>query len=93
MNYHCECCDYHTSNKKDYNKHKLTLKHKNFIENSKIVEKSHLKHHCELCDFHTSNKNDYNRHCNTAKHKKTHKTQIHPHIEPVIESSIKVNKF
>lgn len=27
-NFYCEKCDYNTSNKKDYNKHKLTSKHK-----------------------------------------------------------------
>lgn len=70
MNFNCECCDFHTSNKKDYNKHKMTAKHKKRIEPDKHAEKSHLKYHCETCDFLTSKKTDYTIHCNTAKHKK-----------------------
>ena len=29
--YSCECCHYHASDKYDYNKHLLTLKHKVII--------------------------------------------------------------
>ena len=31
--FECKICDYSTSNKYDYNKHLLTLKHKKMIQN------------------------------------------------------------
>jgi len=70
MNYHCECCDYQTSNKKDFSKHEMTAKHKKGILMRKQVNKSLLKYHCECCDYFTSKKTNYNAHCLTTKHKK-----------------------
>ena len=70
MNFHCNFCNFNTSNKKDYNKHVLTAKHKNRILRGKIAEKNPSNYHCEICDYHTSNKTDYTKHVLTAKHKK-----------------------
>ena len=69
MNFHCENCDFHTSNRKDYTKHELTAKHKNRILRGKIATKNPMNYHCEFCDYYTGNKSDYNKHVLTAKHK------------------------
>ena len=71
MNYHCEYCDYQTSNKKDFSKHEMTAKHKKSILMRQQVNKSLLKYHCECCDYFTSKKTNYNAHCLTTKHKKS----------------------
>ena len=42
LNYICEDCDYYTSNKKDYLKHTLTLKHMRLINANKNPQKSQL---------------------------------------------------
>jgi hypothetical protein len=51
--YYCEKCDTGTSNKKDFNKHLSTAKHKkmNFLNNCEqlLTEKSH-KHTCSECN-------------------------------------------
>ena len=38
--FHCKKCDYHTSDKKDYNKHIMTAKHKNRTFSNILSEKS-----------------------------------------------------
>ena len=81
MNYHCECCDFHTSNKKDYNRHNMTTKHKNCVLNAKNAEKANLKFHCECCDFYTSNKTNFTIHESTAKHKKGVLSKKKPLVE------------
>jgi hypothetical protein len=49
----CNCCDYITSNKKDYNKHMLTLKHKKTL-NGNNLEKMEINKPqefiCEICN-------------------------------------------
>jgi hypothetical protein len=40
MLYKCETCIYSTVNQKDYNKHCKTLKHKNKVQESTVVQKS-----------------------------------------------------
>jgi hypothetical protein len=81
MNFHCDYCDFNTSNKKDYNKHILTAKHKNRILRGKIAEKNPSTYHCEICDYHTSNKTDYTKHILTAKHKKRISKKKNPKID------------
>jgi len=39
--YNCSICDYNTSNKKDYNKHLLTLKHKSMTNDDKTPKNNH----------------------------------------------------
>jgi len=75
----CEICDYNTSNKKDYNKHLTTSKHKNksiindFQQNEdKSQDKSHFFTHikfvCELCNYNSNSNKDYKKHLLTSKH-------------------------
>ena len=45
----CEKCNYNTSSKKDFNKHLLTLKHKNGINDNKIT-KNNNSFICETCN-------------------------------------------
>ena len=70
LKYNCELCDYHTSSKKDYDKHSSTDKHKG---NKKVV-KNPPKYNCDLCDYHSINKLHYNRHLLTGKHIKNTKS-------------------
>ena len=49
--YYCKKCDYNTRDKKDFNKHKLTRKHKKSVINGKktpIVE-----YECNFCKWKT----------------------------------------
>ena len=47
-NFFCEKCNYKTCNKKDFNKHLLTQKHKN-KDNDNNYQKSHF-YVCEKCN-------------------------------------------
>ena len=42
IKYSCEICNYNTYNKKDYNKHLLTDKHKYLQNTSENPQKSHI---------------------------------------------------
>ena len=82
--YECNLCDYTTDNKKDYNKHTLTLKHIERTDGTKqklhgnkkmpvqISENNQNKscYKCSYCNFETSKLSNYNLHLNTMKHKK-----------------------
>ena len=82
--YECKLCDYTTDNKKDYNKHILTLKHIERTNGTKqklhgnqempvqISENNQNKscYKCSYCNFETSKLSNYNLHLNTMKHKK-----------------------
>jgi hypothetical protein len=43
LKFHCEICDYYTSNKKDYSKHILTLKHQNLMKTNDFINKNPQK--------------------------------------------------
>ena len=45
--YICDTCNYETNNKKDFNKHTLTRKHKINIGEIKKIPK---KYFCEICN-------------------------------------------
>ena len=47
--FECICCDYNTSNKKDYNKHLLTRKHANNNANNGKIPKKSPNYECEFC--------------------------------------------
>lgn len=50
-NFQCNLCDYNTSNKKDYNKHLSTLKHKNQQKSTKIPKNPQtINYVCDNCD-------------------------------------------
>ena len=76
INYHCKNCDYTASNKTSYEKHLLTLKHKNCINlalNSiSSIEKMPIKvakvFTCEKCNFVCNKQSNYNMHITTKKH-------------------------
>lgn len=44
--FECKKCNYITSNKKDYNKHILTLKHQNTTNTTKVVPKASKEYRC-----------------------------------------------
>ena len=58
--FRCDCCYYYTSNKKDYDKHLLTLKHEKVLKNADF--------YCEYCNFRCFKKSNYTIHTNTKKH-------------------------
>jgi hypothetical protein len=65
--FECICCDYNTSNKKDYNKHLLTRKHaNNNANNGKNPQKS-PNYKCEFCSKHFKDRAGlwrHNKKCN-----------------------------
>jgi len=66
----CECCNIKTNNKKDYNKHILTLKHKN-LSNVNIIETFVPKNNNECPIFTCKNCNkEYFSRVGLWKHKK-----------------------
>ena len=72
--FYCLSCDYKTMSSKDFNRHLLTLKHKNgvngeLMENEK-KEKNNNYYNCFICNFTTSKQSEFNRHILTLKHKK-----------------------
>jgi hypothetical protein len=72
----CECCNYSTNNKKDYNKHLFTKKHAMMAEVF-ILNPGQLsgpRYYCNICNYMSQNKTDYLRHMNTKKHKKAQET-------------------
>ena len=77
-NFCCDSCYFYTSNKYDFNKHLLTLKHLNLnkkttleiIGNTEIVSKN-ASYSCVKCDYYSNNKTNYDKHLLTEKHKKS----------------------
>lgn len=61
--FECKKCNYITSNKKDYNKHILTLKHRNTTNTTKVVPKAYKEYIC-LCG------KSYKHHSSLWNHKK-----------------------
>ena len=48
IKYHCNYCDFSTSNKKDYNRHLLTRKHKKTQNADKIIK--NVEFVCKFCE-------------------------------------------
>ena len=77
-NFCCDSCYFYTSNKYDFNKHLLTLKHINnnqkttleIVGNTEIVSKN-ASYSCVKCDYYSNNKTNYDKHLLTEKHKKS----------------------
>jgi len=57
--FECRCCNYNTSNKKDYNKHLLTAKHKKEADGS--INKP-LYYICEFCEKQYKSRGSYWKH-------------------------------
>ena len=60
--YHCNICDYISSNKYNYEKHIISNKHNEKISTIKN------KYNCEICHYHSGNKYNYNKHMDSVKH-------------------------
>lgn len=76
-NFECEKCQYKTIRKSNYEKHLLTLTHKNKIKCSKKVEKVVAKKNeyiCNKCQYKTDLKFNYDKHLLTLKHKSSSKS-------------------
>jgi hypothetical protein len=73
--YNCIVCHFITSNKYNYNKHIMTLKHKinedkallEINGNSNFVCKN-ASFDCSICNFYSKNKTNYDKHLLTEKH-------------------------
>jgi hypothetical protein len=71
----CKYCNFSTKYSNCYNKHLITLKHKNNVKentnniNTLTTINDILLYTCNYCNFSTHQKNDYNRHLITLKHK------------------------
>jgi len=72
--YECNNCNFITSNKYDYNKHLMTLKHKNAINIESLEingnEKLSVKYECKECNYITQYKCDLIKHQSTKRHLK-----------------------
>jgi len=58
--FNCETCDFHTSNKRDYNKHLSTRKHESSVflnENGGFLIKKNPLHKCDICGQNYKNRN------------------------------------
>ena len=68
--YNCECCDYHTSNKYDFNKHKKTITHKNNEKfNVKIIEEVEGGFKCGYCNKVYKHQSSLSRHIKGCRDK------------------------
>jgi len=74
-NYICSVCDYNTSALQNYNKHVLTLKHKNNtleingnIKNVENIKTINAMYSCDICNFQCKHKWNYDKHLLTKKH-------------------------
>ena len=73
--FHCEHCNYVTSNNYDYNKHIMTLKHKTIIQTATFstfinqkVASNIATYKCSVCNYISKNKSNYEKHLLTDKH-------------------------
>lgn len=68
----CHHCDYITSKKSNFEKHKMTAKHLRSTEVAqkvaKMLQKSSQKFSCSFCDYNTSRKCNFNKHVLTSSH-------------------------
>ena len=86
--FRCECCYYYTSNKKDYEKHLLTPKHKKVLEGSNIEMQEVNKIPIYICECSKT----FKTHGGLWKHKKkdcseNNTTLVNNHNEPAVKNS------
>ena len=85
----CEKCDYKTGCSYDYNKHLLTIKHKNMLEKTKNESITEKTYKCVCCKYSTNSKKDFIKHEETKKHIKLYeefiKTNENKPIVTIIE--------
>jgi hypothetical protein len=77
QNFYCECCDFNTCRKNDYQRHLSTRKH---IFNSKSSQIGKMEieinqpelqkdtYDCNICSYSSTDKSNYNRHLISKKH-------------------------
>ena len=77
QNFSCKECAYNTSSVSQYNKHLLTLKHKNNtleikgdIKNEENSNTINAMYSCDVCNFQCKYQSNYDKHLLTEKHKK-----------------------
>jgi len=72
QNYECKNCNYITSNKKDYNKHILTLKHIKSLKEDKmeinLSQEISPKYSCSQCNYNTNKHSNFLIHESSKKH-------------------------
>ena len=61
VEYFCDLCDYKCCTIYSYNRHLMTLKHKNKGNPNVNTHSKSVDFFCERCDFKCSNKYDYNK--------------------------------
>ena len=76
LTFHCELCDYTTSNNSNYNKHLRTKKHLAKIDSKsrkwqKKGKKGKSKYFktCDFCNYNASKKYNWEKHIKTTKHR------------------------
>ena len=76
-NYICSVCDYNTSVLQNFNKHILTVKHKNNtleingnIKNVENIKTINAMYSCDICNFQCKHQWNYDKHLLTEKHQK-----------------------
>ena len=85
--YVCDCCNYESVRKSQFNRHIMTAKHISLTQLTEKVPKSSDKYTCEICRYETARKSQYKRHLETTKHKALSKSD-----EKVLNSSEKFQK-
>lgn len=88
----CECCDYVTVRKQDFDSHLLTLKHqRKFLEVKKSPKSlNETPYHCTQCNYTTLKKKDFDKHEKTLKHLKVLTPEIN---KPEQLSCIQCNRI
>jgi hypothetical protein len=89
MKYHCDCCDFFTSNKTDFNKHGTTAKHKKRKSSYKHAEKVAVVVQ-EQNDVGSRELMDYNLIIELVKENKEFKNLL---VEQQRENNILINKM
>lgn len=76
-NFGCDNCYFYTSNKYDFNRHIMTLKHKINENKAFLAINGDIKnasfdvsYNCDICNFYSKNKTNYDKHLLSKKHKK-----------------------
>lgn len=88
----CECCDYSTCRKSQYDRHLLTAKHKILTNTSEKVPKSSKSYECDCGKAykHRQSLNNHKKHCN---YKKADVTTGEPMIEYLLKENIEMKKM
>lgn len=95
--YRCKTCDYNTSDKQDFKRHKMTAKHKNQINGNK--KNSTVEFYCENCGNVYKHRSGLSRHkkkCESIKNNSVdfgEKMVTNVTMLPIVEDNIKTGKL